>query len=104
MKFLLATVLLAQVYSPWTFARDGDGVVDAVDACPNTLYGAAVDANGCSVSDLVPCEPAGFRWLSRDDYVAALSETIREDDLATDATGPRPPRHARGVGDRRGPQ
>jgi hypothetical protein len=31
---------------------DGDGVIDSLDKCPNTLKGEAVDANGCSQSQL----------------------------------------------------
>lgn len=33
---------------------DGDGVLDCLDACPGTLTGAAVDANGCSCQQLTP--------------------------------------------------
>src|SRR6266516_3390395 len=35
---------------------DGDGVPDAEDQCPNTVPGAVVDANGCSIDQLCPCD------------------------------------------------
>jgi hypothetical protein len=33
---------------------DGDGVLDCLDACPGTLTGASVDANGCACQQLTP--------------------------------------------------
>src|SRR6266404_3549261 len=44
--------------------RDFDGVPDASDVCPNTPPCSVVDANGCSIDQLVPCEgPAtGGSW------------------------------------------
>lgn len=46
---------------------DGDGVLDDQDECPNTLSGNAVNAHGCSIADLVPCEGA---WHNHAEYVA----------------------------------
>jgi OOP family OmpA-OmpF porin len=33
---------------------DGDGVLDSVDACPNTPPGTTVDASGCPLREIVP--------------------------------------------------
>jgi sugar lactone lactonase YvrE len=35
---------------------DGDGVDDVLDLCPQTSDGALIDADGCSVAQLCPCE------------------------------------------------
>jgi hypothetical protein len=45
---------------------DGDGVLDAVDACPGTPAGDLVDTRGCS---LCPCDG---RWGSRSAYVQCV--------------------------------
>jgi hypothetical protein len=46
---------------------DGDGVANAVDACPGTPFGDLVDAQGCSVC---PCTAA---WPSHEAYVACVT-------------------------------
>jgi hypothetical protein len=53
---------------------DGDGVLDALDACVPTPNGKVVDASGCSISQLVPCEfPLGSSsWRSHGAYVSAV--------------------------------
>ncbi len=53
---------------------DGDGVPDRFDQCSSTQAGNAVDAHGCSISQLVPCEgPAGGgTWGNHGSYVAEL--------------------------------
>ena len=64
---------------------DGDGVGDACDGCPDTdadvpdyggeTFHVAVDAAGCSASQLCPCDgPKGgvVSWTSRARYVACL--------------------------------
>lgn len=48
---------------------DGDGVPDSVDACPNTPAGALVDANGCSIQQLAPCNGP---WKNHGEYVKAV--------------------------------
>jgi hypothetical protein len=56
---------------------DGDGVPDDVDQCPNTPAGAIVDAQGCSIDQLVPC-PAPFLPAIKKThgrYVTAVRET-----------------------------
>lgn len=35
---------------------DGDGVIDADDQCLASAVGAAVDANGCTIAQLCPCD------------------------------------------------
>ena len=54
---------------------DGDGVPDENDACPNTAPGDPVDAHGCSVSQLVPCDGD---WNSHGDYVSAIVATAND--------------------------
>jgi hypothetical protein len=53
---------------------DGDGVCDALDQCPDTPFGAIVNATGCSIAQLVPCDgPAsGGKWKSHGQYVQAV--------------------------------
>jgi hypothetical protein len=56
---------------------DGDGVPDDRDECPNTRPGAIVDANGCSIDDLVPCAGprSGGRWRNHGQYVSSVAKT-----------------------------
>src|SRR5437899_44595 len=49
---------------------DGDGVPDCLDHCPDTPPGAVVDAGGCSVGQLVPCDGS---WTNHGQYVVALA-------------------------------
>src|SRR6266404_7000514 len=60
--------------------RDFDGVADTADACPNTPPCSVVDANGCSIDQLVPCEgPAtGGSWKNHGQYVAAIAQAAEE--------------------------
>jgi hypothetical protein len=53
---------------------DGDGVPNEQDACPNTAPGAVVDAEGCSVADLNPCD-AG--WKNHGAYVRSFVQTAQ---------------------------
>ncbi|HXG27496.1 MAG TPA: OmpA family protein [Nevskiales bacterium] len=43
---------------------DGDGVVDGVDRCPNTLRGAQVDQYGCAIKQVVTLEGVHFEYNS----------------------------------------
>jgi DNA-binding beta-propeller fold protein YncE len=56
---------------------DGDGVSDALDACPGTPAGDAVDAAGCALAQLCPCEgpPGGGAWRNHGDYVRCVAAT-----------------------------
>lgn len=49
---------------------DGDGVRDDADACLATEPGADVDANGCSIADLCPCEGL---WKNHGAYVSCVA-------------------------------
>ena len=53
---------------------DGDGVIDAVDRCPNTPIGVVVDASGCSIGQLVSCDGP---WRDHGEYVQALFDVTR---------------------------
>jgi hypothetical protein len=59
---------------------DADGVPDAQDACPDTAAEAVVDAQGCSIDQLVPCEgPAtGGTWKNHGEYVSTFSHVVSE--------------------------
>jgi sugar lactone lactonase YvrE len=54
---------------------DGDGVPDDRDLCPNTPSAGAVDANGCSINQLVPC--AG-PWRNHGAYVSAIAKKAEQ--------------------------
>ena len=43
---------------------DGDGVVDGVDRCPNTLRGTKVDQYGCAIRQVVTLEGVNFEYNS----------------------------------------
>jgi len=59
---------------------DGDGVPDSLDNCPNTPLCSVVDANGCSIDQLAPCEgPAsGGAWRNHGQYVSAVARAASE--------------------------
>lgn len=54
---------------------DGDGVPDGTDQCPNTPAGAVVNAHGCSIEQLAPCEgpPSGGIWENHERYVVRVT-------------------------------
>ncbi len=54
--------------------QDFDGVPDALDLCPDTPPCTVVDAEGCSIDQLVPCAgPAtGGAWRNHGAYVSAF--------------------------------
>ncbi len=56
---------------------DGDGVPDAVDACPGTPPGAIVNAQGCSIAQLAPCAGpmGGGQWKNHGQYVSTVAHT-----------------------------
>jgi hypothetical protein len=62
----------AYVFAPPQISldSDGDGVADTDDQCPNTPAGAIIDASGCSIPQLVPCDGP---WSSHGEYVRVLS-------------------------------
>jgi len=54
---------------------DMDGVWDLSDQCPDTPPGEIVDADGCSISQLVPCEGP---WRHHGEYVAHVVQTANQ--------------------------
>jgi hypothetical protein len=58
---------------------DGDGVPDSLDQCPGTPAGELVNANGCSIDQLVPCEgpPSGGTWKNHGQYVSAVAHVTK---------------------------
>jgi hypothetical protein len=59
---------------------DSDGVPDSLDLCPDTPPGAVVNAEGCSIDQLVPCNgPAsGGTWKNHGQYVSAIAQMTEE--------------------------
>jgi hypothetical protein len=60
---------------------DGDGVQDNADQCVPTAPGAVVNAEGCAIAQICPCEGP---WKNRLAYVACVTQTandFREDGL-----------------------
>ena len=49
---------------------DADGVPDLHDLCPGTAPGAVVDASGCSLEQICPCDGA---WKSHGEYVSCVA-------------------------------
>jgi hypothetical protein len=55
--------------------QDGDGVLDAGDACLPTPLGEVVNAEGCSLDEFVPCihHAAGEKWKNHGAYVCSVA-------------------------------
>jgi hypothetical protein len=71
---------------------DGDGVADSLDLCPGTPSGAVVDASGCSIDQLAPCDgpAAGGAWKNHGQYVSTVAHAVkafREQGLISEAQG-----------------
>ena len=62
---------------------DGDGVLDATDACLPTPLGKVVNAEGCSIAQLAPCVHADGEDKRKNHgaYVSTVAHTA-EDFLA----------------------
>ncbi len=75
---LNAPAFIAVQIEPVVLDSDGDGVSDDVDQCPGSAPGAAVDVNGCTIDQLVPCSgPApGGTWRNHGQYVSAIGRTV----------------------------
>jgi hypothetical protein len=58
---------------------DADGVPDSLDQCADTPTGAIVNANGCSIDQLVPCEGpvSGGTWKNHGQYVSAVAHVSK---------------------------
>ena len=57
---------------------DADGVADSLDQCPGTPAGAIVDADGCSLDQIAPCNgPAsGGTWRNHGQYVSTVAQAV----------------------------
>lgn len=55
---------------------DQDGVADSLDQCPGTVPGSIVDAEGCSIDQLAPCDGpiSGGTWKSHGQYVSTIAQ------------------------------
>jgi hypothetical protein len=58
---------------------DGDAIPDSLDSCPGTPTGAIVDAHGCNIDQLAPCNgPAsGGTWKNHGQYVSAVAQAAK---------------------------
>ena len=58
---------------------DADGVPDSLDQCADTPADAVVNANGCSIDQLVPCEGpiSGGTWKNHGQYVSAVAHVSK---------------------------
>jgi hypothetical protein len=60
-----------------TSDNDEDEVPNEIDQCPGTPIGSVVDpANGCSIDELVPCNPMFRDWESHGEYVSSYADTV----------------------------
>ena len=68
---------------------DEDGVADSADLCPDTAQGAVVNADGCSIDQLAPCNgPAsGGTWKNHGQYVSTVAH-VAEDFVAQGLISP----------------
>jgi hypothetical protein len=59
---------------------DNDEVPDVQDNCPATVSGSIVDASGCAVSQICPCQGPviGQTWSSHGTYVACVDQTSKK--------------------------
>jgi hypothetical protein len=69
---------------------DNDGVPDGDDLCPDTPAGDIVNADGCSIAQLVPCirPTCNCVWKNHGQYVSAVAAAAEEflnDGLITEA-------------------
>jgi hypothetical protein len=59
---------------------DADGVPDELDQCSNTPADSVVNAQGCSLDQLVPCAgpSAGGTWANHGQYVSTFTQTANQ--------------------------
>jgi len=59
---------------------DADGVPDAQDTCPDTAPDAVVNAQGCSLDQIVPCAgpAAGGTWKNHGEYVSTFTHAVQD--------------------------
>jgi hypothetical protein len=54
---------------------DNDDIADEYDLCPNTVLPTVVDATGCSIDQLCPCEED---WRSHGQYKSCVDKTAKK--------------------------
>jgi hypothetical protein len=55
--------------------NDNDGVANDSDACPATPPGSAVDASGCAIAELCPCDSPD--WKNHGQYVLCVAREAK---------------------------
>jgi hypothetical protein len=55
--------------------QDGDGIPDSQDQCPNTPPGSIVNADGCSIDQLVPCDGP---WKNHGEFVSTMAHVTKD--------------------------
>ncbi len=55
--------------------QDADGVPDSLDQCPDTAPGAIVNADGCSIEQLAPCDGP---WKNHGQYVSTIAHVTQQ--------------------------
>jgi hypothetical protein len=81
---LLGSAEVVNTFSATTVAdeadADGDGVPDSLDQCPDTPAGEVVNAQGCSIDQLVPCSGprSGGRWRNHGQYVSRIARVSKK--------------------------
>lgn len=68
-------VLLVELDAIPSPDSDGDGVFDDSDLCPNTPTGTVVNAGGCSIAQLCPCESD---WQNHGAYVSCVAHAAED--------------------------
>jgi len=54
---------------------DGDGVPDEIDECPSSAPGAIVNAHGCSIEELCPCDGP---WRNHGEFVNCMRAVLND--------------------------
>jgi hypothetical protein len=81
---LLGSAEVVNTFSATTVAgepdADGDGVPDSLDQCADTPAGEVVNAQGCSINQLVPCSGprSGGRWRNHGKYVSRIARVSKQ--------------------------
>jgi hypothetical protein len=61
------------------FDADGDGIDDSIDLCPDTQAGAIINAAGCGLTQLCPCEGInGEPWAHQGEFIRCAVQGTRD--------------------------